>query len=64
MRRSRILLGALAVVAGVLIGFGNPKEVKAVDEIEIEGNVDLSSLPGDKLIVLKGSMFILLNKKL
>ena len=31
MRTSRLLLGALAVVTGLLIGIGGPREVKAVD---------------------------------
>ena len=44
MRRSKILLMALAVVTGLLIGFGSPKEVKAATEKDISGEWKASDL--------------------
>ena len=44
MRRSKIMLTALAAAAGLVIGFGSPKEVKAATEKDISGEWKASDL--------------------
>ena len=62
MKRSKVIFGVLAAMAGLLIGLANPKEAKAATQDLSSGTYNVSTLDGNTQYEINGDVTFIIDQ--